>query len=141
VSRAVSIDDLGAWLLKASGDRSDIVARADRADHIGQWCVRTGYRTALMEAGQRVLLWVSGSRRGLVPGIWAVGALTGGPYGEPPVLQVPLALRWLPERVARADLRQDDRLTGLEVLRQPQAANPSYVTVAQLRAIEAHLTG
>jgi hypothetical protein len=140
--RSVSIDDLGAWLLKASGDHSDIAERVARGDPIGRWCVRAGYRTALMKPGQRVVFWVSGTRPGLTPGIWAFGALTGRPAldtgGAHAKLRVPLRLRWLDERcrIGRDTLRADDRLSDLEVLRQPQAANPSFVTVRQLRAIQ-----
>jgi hypothetical protein len=141
--RVVSADDLGAWLLKASGDHTDIAERAARRVQPGHWCVRPGYRTGLMRPGHRLVFWVSGSRRRLVPGIWALGQLTGPPMPDsvPDRLRVPLALRWLDEdrRVARDALRADERLTGLEVLRQPQAANPSFVTVRQLRAIDEHL--
>ncbi|MGC4772826.1 hypothetical protein ACLQ25_28110 [Micromonospora sp. DT44] len=44
-----------------------------------------------------------------------------------------------PDRVPRGVLRADDRLAALEVLRQPQAANPSYLTVAQFAALRTHL--
>jgi hypothetical protein len=141
---AVSTDNLGAWLLKASGDNSDIAERAERGDHVAHWCVHRSYRTALMRAGQPALLWVSGSRR-VTPGIWAAGTLTGPPVaddGEPGRRQrVPLTLRWLaePGRLSRDDVRADPRLAGLEVLRQPQAANPSFVNRAQYRAILDHL--
>ena len=97
-----------------------------------------------MRAGQPALLWVSGSRR-VAPGGWAVGTLTGPPVaddGEPGRRQrVPLTLRWLagPARVTRDAVRADHRLAGLEVLRQPQAANPSFVNRAQYRAILDHL--
>jgi hypothetical protein len=46
---------------------------------------------------------------------------------------------WAPElRVSRAVIRADRRLAGLEVLRQPQAANPSYLTVAEFAALREH---
>jgi hypothetical protein len=140
---AVTLDGLGAWLLKANGDLSDIAERAARRDHLGDRCVRRSYRTALMRAGQPALLWVSGSRR-VTAGIWAVGTLTGEAVDDSPDARrqrVPVTLRWLDEadRVARAELKADPRLADLEVLRQPQAANPSFVTVAQLRVIGEYL--
>ena len=136
----VSLEHLGAWLLKANGDTSDVAERAARAEKVDRWCVRRSYRTALMGAGQPVLLWVSGSRR-VVPGIWAVGSVTGpvtGPAaGDARRQHVPLTLRWLDEaaRVPRDDVRADPGLADLEVLRQPMAANPSFVTRAQWTAI------
>ena len=42
---------------------------------------------------------------------------------------------WLP----RTTLAADPRLAGLEVLRQPQAANPSFVTRAQFAVLAEHL--
>jgi hypothetical protein len=138
---AVTADALGAWLLKASGDHSDIAERAARRDAVKTWCVHRSYRTALMRAGQPALLWVSGSRRA-TPGIWAVGTLAGPPTDDEGRRQrVPVTLRWLaaPARLHREDVRADPRLAGLEVLRQPQAANPSFVTRAELRAILDHL--
>ena len=139
----VSGDDLGAWLLKASGDHSDVAERAARRDAVAHWCVHRSYRTALMRTGQPALLWVSGSRR-VTPGIWAVGTLTGvaADDGGPGRRQhVPLTLRWLPgdARLSRDEVRADPRLADLEVLRQPQAANPSFVNRAQYRAILDHL--
>ncbi|WP_430791154.1 hypothetical protein [Actinoplanes sp. G11-F43] len=134
---AVTIEDLGAWLLKANGMTSGLAEwrRADR------WCVRPGYRTRLMAAGQPVIFWVSGDRRRVTPGVWALGELTGRPAVSDGKLRVPLRLHWLDEeqRVHRDSLRADPGLTDLEVLRQPQAANPSFVTVKQAAVLRAHL--
>lgn len=139
---AVSAENLGAWLLKANGDTSDIVQRAAHREDIRQWCVRPGYRAAMMRAGHRVLFWVAGSRRRLTAGIWAAGELTGPAVVDPGgKTRVSLLLQWLdePARVPRDRLLADERLQGLEVLRQPQGANPSFVTVGQLEALSAHL--
>lgn len=142
------LDDLGAWLLKANGDTSDVAARAARRDDVGQWCVQRSYRTALMAAGQPVVLWVSGSRR-VRPGIWAVGSVRAGVLPDGAVdaarparrQHVPVTVRWLDEadRVARDEVRADPRLATLEVLRQPMAANPSVVTRAEWAALLDHL--
>lgn len=143
--RTVSLDNLGAWLLKCNGTTSDIADVAARRDPVRRWCVQPSYRTELMDAGQPLLFWVSGDRR-TGPGVWATGELTGPPVlddGDRPKLRVPLELRWFDEgsRVPRDLLRADERLAGLEVLRQPRAANPSFVTPAQLAAIRTHLPG
>jgi hypothetical protein len=143
MTRAVTVENLGAWLLKANGVTSDIAEVAARREPIRRWCVQPGYRTRLMAAGQPVIFWVSGDRRRVSPGIWAVGELSGPPAVADGKLRVPLELRWLDEdqRVHRDSLLADGGLTTLEVLRQPQAGNPSFVTVEQLIALRAYLAG
>lgn len=148
-TRAVSPDDLGAWLLKCNADRSDIADRVARGERVDQWCVQPNYRTALMRPGQRVIFWVSGSRRGQHPGIWGLGWLAGGPTASPATpdavgsrLQVPIRIDLLPSdaRVGRGALSVDHRLRDLEVLRMPQGSNPSFVSLAHLRVIEEYVT-
>lgn len=141
VAQAVSLADLGAWLLKANGVTSGIVEVARRREPVRRWCVREGYRARLMAAGQPVLLWISGDRRRVAPGVWAIGELTGPAAVTEGRLRVPLEWRWLDEgqRVHRDTARADERLAALEVLRQPQGANPSFVTVAQMAALESYL--
>ncbi|MEH1165160.1 hypothetical protein V6V47_07215 [Micromonospora sp. CPCC 205539] len=139
----VRLDDLGAWLIKGNADLVDLTARFARDPHVTSWCVRPGYRARLMRTGQPVVFWASGSRARLPYGVWGIGQVTGaaepGPPGQP--WSVPLDLRILAERdrVPRQRLRADDRLAALEVFRQPQAANPSYLTVAQFAVLRAHV--
>jgi hypothetical protein len=137
----VALGNLGAWLLKANGVTSDIADVAARRQPIRRWCVRPGYRTRLMTAGQPVIFWISGDRRRVRPGIWAVGEVSGWPRVMDGKLRVPLELRWLDEdqRVHRDILRADEGLATLEVLRQPQAANPSFVTTEQMTALRVYL--
>lgn len=54
---------------------------------------------------------------------------------------MPLELTVLDDRhrVRRELLRADERLVDAEVFRQPQGANPSYLTVAQFAALREHL--
>jgi hypothetical protein len=85
--RLVTLDNLGAWLLKCNADASDIEQRSRRDPRVARWCVQPNYRTRLMRKGHKVIFWVSGSRRTLRPGIWGVGHLVGAPRGqdeEPP---------------------------------------------------------
>lgn len=139
----VTAENLGAWLLKGNADLTDLRGRFARDPRVERWCVRPGYRARLMRAGQPVLLWASGSRRRDVPyGVWGAGRLTGPAHQDPDGgWHVPLDLlvaapdRW----VSRAEIRADVRLAGLEVLRQPQAANPSFVTIAEWQALRQHL--
>ncbi|MET8361824.1 hypothetical protein [Micromonospora sp. NPDC005171] len=139
----VRLDDLGAWLIKGNADLVDLAAWFAREPLVTSWCVRPGYRTRLMRAGQPVVFWASGSRLRLPYGVWGIGQVTGEAEPGPPGQQwsVPLDLPILDEkdRVPRQRLRADDRLAALEVFRQPQAANPSYLTVAQLAALRTHL--
>ncbi|MEH0982561.1 hypothetical protein [Micromonospora sp. CPCC 205556] len=141
--RRVTPEALGAWLVKGNADAVDLAARFAADPEVTSWCVRPGYRTRLMRAGQPVLLWASGSRRRLPYGIWGVGRVAAAPVpggpGEP--WTVPLELTVLPvgDRVPREVLRADHRLAGVEVLRQPQGANPSWLTVEEYAALREHL--
>jgi hypothetical protein len=141
--RRVRLEDLGAWLLKGNADHTDLITRFADEPRVTRWCVQPSYRLGLMRAGQPVLFWASGSRRRSIPyGIWGCGRLAGGAQADPEGgWSVPLDLviaearDWLP----RTTLAADSRLAGLEVLRQPQAANPSFVTRAQFAALAEHL--
>ena len=141
----MALDDLGAWLVKGNADLTDLAGRFARDPVIQRWCVQPSYRTRLMRAGQPVVFWASGSRARLDYGVWGVGRLTGEPQQDAPGggLWVPLDLGvwrpdlWLPREVLRAD----DRLANLEVLRQPQGSNPSYLTVAQFAALNEYCPG
>ncbi|MEU4473249.1 hypothetical protein [Micromonospora sp. NPDC023888] len=140
----VRLDDLGAWLIKGNADLVDLTARFARDPQVTTWCVRPGYRARMMSAGQPIVFWASGSRGRLPYGLWGIGRVTGpaepGPPGQP--WSVPLDLPILAEqdRVPRQRLRADERFVALEVFRQPQAANPSYLTVAQFAALRTHLS-
>jgi hypothetical protein len=134
----VTLSDLGAWLLKGNADHADLVGRFADDPRIEQWCVQRGYRARLMQAGQPVVFWASGSRGRLPYGIWGHGRLAGpattGPDGQ---WAVPLELSILPaaQWIRREQVRADPRLAEIEVLRQPQAGNPSYLTVTQFAAV------
>jgi hypothetical protein len=87
-----------------------------------------------MRAGQPVLFWASGSRRRDVAyGVWGLGRLTGPAVDGSVPLDLTISDRsaWL----SRELLRTIPALRDLEVLRQPQAANPSFVTAAELETI------
>ncbi|MEH1101576.1 hypothetical protein [Micromonospora sp. CPCC 205561] len=141
--RLVHLGDLGAWLIKGNADRVDLTGRFARDPRVTSWCVRPGYRTRLMRAGQPVVFWASGSRGRLGYGVWGVGLVAGvavpGEAGA--AWTVPLDLTVLDEahRVRRELFRADPRLAGAEVLRQPQAANPSFLTAAEFAALRERL--
>ncbi|MFG1921028.1 hypothetical protein [Cryptosporangium sp. NPDC048952] len=134
---AVTLENLGAWMLKGNADRVDLTGRFAVDPHVDQWCVRPGYRTRLMRAGQPVVFWASGSRAG----VWGIGHLTAEPFlGEDESWHVPLDLTIAPpsERVPRSELRADPRLADLEVFRQPQGSNPSFLTVEQFTVVRSY---
>ena len=130
--RALTTATLGAWLLKASGGAPSTRAHV-RAGFAAAstWCVQPTYRTDLVEAGQPVLLWVSGTERDHPAGIYARG-LTTGP-AEPGVM--PIALTPVLHPLLRSELVGHPGLTTMEVLRVPAGSNPSFVTPEQLRTL------
>jgi hypothetical protein len=136
----VNLDDLGAWLIKGNADQVDLAGRFARDPVVRRWCVQPSYRTRLMRAGQPVVFWASGSRHRLAYGVWGIGRLAGEPRPDPgggrPWIPLDLVV-WEPAlRVSRERIRADSRLVGLEVFRQPQGSNPSYLTVAQFAALK-----
>jgi hypothetical protein len=136
-ARAITPATLGAWVVKAS-PTEDTVAELVRRGFSTDWtsCVRPTYRTDLVEAGQPVLLWVSGRDASTPAGIHARGVTTGSAaYGEDQV-RVPLRLEPVDPPVRRADLFGHPVLQGAEVLRMPAGSNPSYLTVEELAALE-----
>lgn len=142
--RQVSTGNIAAWLLKGNADHADLDGRFAREPRVTRWCVQPSYRLGLMRAGQPVLFWASGSRRRDFPyGIWGLGRLSGPPEREVEDggWSLPLDLVIAPpaERLPRGLLRADPVLANLEVLRQPQASNPSFVTVPEFAAIQRHL--
>jgi hypothetical protein len=118
-------------VIKGNADRADLRTRFTADPRVTRWCVQPSYRTRLMRAGQPVLFWASGSRRRDIPyGIWGLGRVAGPVRHD----EVPLDLV-ITDPVRRDILRDDPGLRAMEVFRQPQGANPSYVTVAEFSLI------
>jgi hypothetical protein len=137
--RRVSLDDLGAWLIKGNADREDLAGRFARDPVVRRWCVQPSYRTGLMRSGQPVVFWASGSRNRRAYGVWGIGRLAGEPRQDPgegrPWVPLDLVI-WEPDRrLSREQIRADGGLADLEVFRQPQGSNPSYLTVTQFAAL------
>ena len=126
-------ESLGAWLVRASGGDPATKAHAARGfAEVVTRCVRRSYRTDLVEEGQRVLLWVSGSERDLPSGIHAHGRTTG------PAIDGVMPVTFVPVRspILRSELVGHPDLAAIEVIRMPAGSNPSYVTPAQLAVLE-----
>ena len=137
--RRITESGLGAWLIKGNADSSPLADRFRADPHVERWCVQRNYRSELMRAGQAVVFWASGSRFRSVPyGVWGLGQVTGAPGTDPGgSWSVPLSLDILPEaeRLTREQFRAHPVLAGAEVLRQPQAGNPSFLTVEEFAAL------
>lgn len=168
---AVDESRLGAWVLKCNPDVWDLEGfLADGERHIDNWSVAENYRSAMMQHGQPVLFWVSGSRRKrLPPGLWGSGWVIGSvgtevvevdreepDAGEPTEgdqaeradywldeqyrvkarFFVPVALQLWDAPVEVDALRSVAGLAGMELLRQPQMSNPSWLTTQELAAVE-----
>ncbi len=122
--RRISRENLGAWILKCNPAVTDLPGLIDQG--VTSWCAQKSYRTDLFEAGQPVLLWVSGS----AGGVWAAGHVTG-PAELRSKYVVPVVLEFLAEPIAREVVKAHPALADLEVLRQPQMSNPSFATRTQ----------
>jgi len=151
MGRTVRRSELGAWLLKCNPAAWDLRGFLDSGEErVTSWSVQPGYRSALMAGGDAVLFWVSGDgRQGFARGIWGLGHVLAeaeawsegtrgfwraadGHHGIRARVAVDIAL--LDEPVTDAELRAAG-LGDLEVQRQPFAANPSWVSAAQLAAL------
>jgi hypothetical protein len=77
--RAVTEGNLGAWLLKCDPRVNPELLTTAGAGvvRVTSRCVVPGYRAAMMQEGDRVVLWVSGDGRRLARGIWGLGQVTG----------------------------------------------------------------
>jgi hypothetical protein len=145
-------DLLGAWLLKANPTVWDVGRFLKSPDPcVRSWAVRPGSRAAMMQAGDRVLLWMSGDgRTGFDRGIWGLGWVTAP--AEPWVdekrgfwvdqqareavrARVQTDIPLLAEPVTATELRSHG-IDRLEVQRMPQGANPSWVSRDELARLD-----
>ena len=150
-------ENLGAWLLKCNPAIWDIESFVSTREVPHAWAVQPSYRTDLIEAGQRVFLWVTGRDNASVrPGLWAAGTVTGPIYEESVDIDdpfwldddqrdrsthfMPFEIRMLPEPIARRSLQSDPRLAGMEIFRQPRMSNPLWISHDELAALEEHVT-
>ena len=105
---------------------------------IDRWCVAPNYRSAMIEAGDPILLWVSGDGRRLARGLWGAGRVTGavhaipGANGGAPA--IPVDVEAFDDGISDGELRSAG-LDDLEVQRQPMGSNPSWISTAQMRRL------
>jgi hypothetical protein len=138
--------EIAAWVVKGDPSVFPIDEVIESGETIESWSVHQSYRTELMEAGQKCLLWMSGASGAFV----AEGLLTGEvELHEADVdewldkekarnshLYAMLELRVLEEPIEREFLRQHPLLSQIELMRMPQGSNPSILSPPELTAIE-----
>lgn len=134
--RAVTPETLGAWVIKCNPRMTPLEPMLAAHEAKPTWCVADNYRTQLMLPGQRVLFWVSAHPR---RGIWGAGLVTGDVVVLDDGLHVPVCIPLFDEPVTAAQLSEVPGLRSMETFRSPQQANPSWVSVAELRLIDALL--
>lgn len=155
-TRTITRENLGAWLVKCNPRIWDFDTFRHGDEPLENWSVQPSYRTDLIEAGQRVLLWVTG-RDGSAPepGLWGAGFTTGPVYeGEPETgdplwldeqqrdrssLFMPFTMQIWNEPITRRDLQADPRLADMEIFRQPQMSNPLWLSNDELEALRTHV--
>jgi hypothetical protein len=129
--------ELGAWLLRCNPSNNPaVIGLAEVGGRVAEWCVVGNYRSAMMQTGDRVLLWVSGSGRLLARGIWGAGLVTA-PARRPETggLTVSVDIPLLIAGIADGELRSSG-IDDLEVQLQPMGSNPSWVSKAQYARLE-----
>ena len=135
-TRALTAGGLGAWLVKAQPGALPITEVLDDGfATVTSRCVRPSYRTDLVEAGQPVLLWVSGGDRRHPSGIYASGETTGPVRQDDSELTMPVRFGPLAPVVLRTELLGHPLLREIEVVRMPAGSNPSYLDTAQYRTL------
>jgi hypothetical protein len=148
VRQQLTRDDIGGWLFKCNPREWDIEAALRDGQRIDSWRVRENYRLSLIRPGDPAVVWVTGSA-GANPeaGIWAVGYTTGdlfdghgGDYwvneerGQQLAVYAGL-LMWPIAVVPRERIAAHPATNDLEILRQAQISNPSYLTPEHHEAI------
>lgn len=150
MSRAITLENFGAWLIKCDPNTWDFVAFVkDGNDYIDDWSVVEGYRSRTMQAHDRIIFWKSGNQPGYPRGIWGIGHVTGPAHdvvSEDPGYWLDDAARlkatysvsvYIPlfeEPVTDAELRAAG-IDDLEVQKMPGGSNPSWVTAEQLERL------
>lgn len=153
----VTRENLGGWILKCNPKLWDFEGFIEEngSGPIHDWSVKPSYRTELMEAGQRVWLWVSGAANASpTPGVWGSGYLTGpcepglvdaeggddlwidGTARDAVVHFAQCSISLFDEGYPRSVILAEPRLSTMEVLQAPMMSNPVYVTPDEAAALD-----
>lgn len=149
----ITHSDVGAWLLKGNPTRSwDYWAkRQAEKTAVGvrgkaSWSLGHTYRNGLIEAGDKVLLFMTGDTQALVEiGVRDDKPLFDDEWDERYVIdenergkRKPMMSYdgvTLPTPIARATIAAVPDLAQAEFLRAPQMTNPTYLTSAEVKAL------
>jgi hypothetical protein len=148
-TKAVGTKASGAWILKLSPylyDVNRVFGSPDGRVHL--WAVEDHLRSADMQYGDPVYLWVGEGDPYHAAGVWGVGFVAG-----PAVLGVPdegwldyqaasrasvfavVDVTLLDAPVTIQDCLDDARLAEAEVIRDPYAPNPALLTATEAAAL------
>lgn len=156
VTRTITGDNLGAWLIKCAPKTFDLPGAMEAGlEVVTNWSVADNYRSRLMKPGDRVILWVSGDGRIMERGIWGVGWVIG--YVQDAVFEelepgeetfwhseadrlavtndIDVDIPLFEEPLTAAEVLASG-ITDLEVQLQAQMSNPSWVSKDQLARLE-----
>ena len=154
----VEHSDIGCWIVKGDPMRWDYFAWLDNDQsrpvkphvHPNNWSLGDTYRNDLIQRGDRIALWITGSRH---PGIYEFGWITSDhpeegegwdrsylvdtqDTGAHPSLFIEFAsVRLRDNYLPRAEMKADPVLSGAEQFRAPQITNPSYLDPLQAKAL------
>lgn len=134
--RRVTLETLGAWVIKCNPGKTPVAPMREAGEAKPLWCVADNYRTRLIKPDQRALFWVTSHPR---RGIWGAGRIIGNVFNDGSTLHVPVHIPLLAQALTAAELSTQPGLRSMEVFRSPQQANPSWVSVAELKVIDALL--
>ena len=144
----VTVQAVGAWVVKCNPAVTDFDSLLRSSEPITTWCVADNYRTALMDAGHRVALWVSGPSGARFPrGVWGIGRIRAAampkPFGTPAgpgrtrsTLMAQLEIHLWETPITAAEIASVTALSGIEVIRQPFMSNPSWLSTCEMAALE-----
>lgn len=132
-NRTVTPEALGAWVIKCNPHKTPVEPMRAAGETKSSWCVADNYRSRLIRPGHRVLFWVSAHPR---RGIWGTGRVTGDVSMEHGQLHVPVCIPLFDDPLTADELSAVPGLRAMEVVRSPQQANPSWVSVAEMALIE-----
>ena len=152
----ITTANLGGWVLRCNPDVYDLPGDVEAgAEKVWSWRVAKSYRTEVMAAGQRAVLWLGGPATSLrTPGVWGIGYVTGSAYlradGDEASERwldkeradrlewvIDLDIDILPTPIAAGELKTMSELADMELFRAPQMSNPIYLSPEEMSALEA----